>query len=182
MLTFSVSRNPMTWTRREEYLPLADLRAGAHLRSDIYSAQTKSLQQIVSTFIAQHNISPFRETQAPAFLESLIYHPDHLIASVAQFEFALTKVRRGDPASYAIPWLSGAWRPEQPRKRPSDRKRSHGRTLPDSGFARPSVLLCNHRMRAVFRGSERIHSSISLAPCSSTTLVLIGGICFSRAA
>jgi hypothetical protein len=66
--------------------------------------QRKLLQQIVSAFIAQHNISPFRETQAPAFLESLSGHPDHLIASVAQFEFALMKVRRGDPASYAVPW------------------------------------------------------------------------------
>src|SRR5947209_19432812 len=55
------------------------------------------LEPTVADFITRQNISPFRETQAPAFLEALAGHPDSLIASVAQFELALLKVRQGDP-------------------------------------------------------------------------------------
>jgi hypothetical protein len=62
------------------------------------------LEAALSAFIAGHNISPFRETQAPAFLEVLGAHPDSLVASVARFELALMKVRLGDPNSYEIPW------------------------------------------------------------------------------
>jgi hypothetical protein len=62
------------------------------------------LDEAVSAFIAQSNISPFRETQGPAFLEMLGGHRDTLIASVAQFELALVKVRQGDAGSYRIPW------------------------------------------------------------------------------
>jgi hypothetical protein len=62
------------------------------------------LDEAVSAFIAQRNISPFRETQGPAFLEMLSGHPDAIIASVARFELALNKVRQGDSRSYTIPW------------------------------------------------------------------------------
>ena len=62
------------------------------------------LPETVSAFIRQQNISPFRETQAPAFLEMLRDHSDALIASVAQFELALMKVRQGDQTLYVIPW------------------------------------------------------------------------------
>jgi hypothetical protein len=62
------------------------------------------LAEAVSAFITRHNISPFRETQAPAFLEGLSTHRDSLIASVAQFELALLRVRQGDPNSYAVLW------------------------------------------------------------------------------
>lgn len=55
-------------------------------------------------FIERNNISPFRETQAPAFLEALSDHPDPLICSVAQFELALLKVRQGDEATYVFRW------------------------------------------------------------------------------
>lgn len=66
--------------------------------------QRHLLEETLSAFIRQHNISPFRETQAPGFLEMLSGHSDSLVVSVAQFELALTKVRLGDPGSYAIPW------------------------------------------------------------------------------
>ena len=66
--------------------------------------QRHLLEETLSSFIRQHNISPFRETQAPGFLETLSSHPDSLIASVAQFELALIKVRYGDRGSYEIPW------------------------------------------------------------------------------
>lgn len=62
------------------------------------------LEETLNAFIMRHNISPFRETQAPAFLEALSGHHDSLIASVAQFELALMKVRQGDPRSYVVPW------------------------------------------------------------------------------
>ena len=62
------------------------------------------LDTTISRFIQECNISPFRETQAPAFLESLSNHYNRLIASVAQFELALTKVRQGDSGSYVVPW------------------------------------------------------------------------------
>ena len=62
------------------------------------------LGNTVNSFIARHNISPFRETQAPAFLEELKAHDDRLVASVAQFELALMKVRNGDCRSYVVFW------------------------------------------------------------------------------
>lgn len=62
------------------------------------------LEEVLSAFVARHNISPFRETQAPAFLETLTNHHDSLVASVAQFELALMKVRQGDSCSYAVHW------------------------------------------------------------------------------
>lgn len=62
------------------------------------------LRQAIENFIAQCNISPFRETQAPAFLELLSGHADRVIVSVAQFEQALALVRQGDPRSHTINW------------------------------------------------------------------------------
>jgi hypothetical protein len=62
------------------------------------------LEETVSAFIAQQNISPFRETQGPAFLEMVSGHHDTLIASVAQFELALMRVRAGDPSLHEIAW------------------------------------------------------------------------------
>ena len=62
------------------------------------------LQDAVNVFIGRQNISPFRETQGPAFLEMLRDHADVLVASVAGFELALMRVKGGDPAPYTIPW------------------------------------------------------------------------------
>lgn len=62
------------------------------------------LQEALTSFISAHNISPFRETQAPDFLELMGTHPDTLVAAAAQFEWALLKVKQGDPARYVIPW------------------------------------------------------------------------------
>lgn len=58
----------------------------------------------LAAFIERNNISPFRETQAPRFLEALSNYSDGLIRSVAQFELALLRVRQGDTATYVIPW------------------------------------------------------------------------------
>jgi hypothetical protein len=62
------------------------------------------LKSELDGFISQQNISPFREFQAPLFLETLCRHPDPLIVSVSQFELALIKVREGDPKTYVIDW------------------------------------------------------------------------------
>jgi len=66
--------------------------------------QRNLLKQVLDAFISQHNISPFRETQPPDFLEVLKSHNDPLIASVAQFELSLWKVRQGDPTTYTVSW------------------------------------------------------------------------------
>ena len=66
--------------------------------------QRNLLQETVCAFIRRHNISPFRETQAPAFLEGLSGHHDNLIASVAHFELALLKVKQGDSGFYVVRW------------------------------------------------------------------------------
>jgi hypothetical protein len=50
------------------------------------------------------NISPFQETQTPAFLEFMSCHEDTLIASVAQFEMAMIRVRQGDETPYVVQW------------------------------------------------------------------------------
>ena len=62
------------------------------------------LEEAVTSFIAAYNISPFRETQAPVFLEAMSSHHDRLVASVAQFELALLKVRQGDPCAHVVHW------------------------------------------------------------------------------
>jgi hypothetical protein len=66
--------------------------------------QRNLLEQELEAFIRQHNISPFRETQPPDFLEALTSHDDPLIASVAQFELSLWKVKQGDSGSYTVDW------------------------------------------------------------------------------
>jgi hypothetical protein len=64
----------------------------------------QSLMATLDAFVRSSNISPFREFQALAFLEFLHDHPDALLASVSQFELALTKVRDGDPGPYHVHW------------------------------------------------------------------------------
>jgi len=66
--------------------------------------QRNVLEENVRLFIAHHNISPFRETQGPVFLAYVSAHEDSLIASVAQFELALIKVKSGVPADHVVVW------------------------------------------------------------------------------
>lgn len=58
----------------------------------------------LEAFISRHNISPYRETQGPAFLEFVGERHGGLVASVAQFELALTRVKEGDAGRYEILW------------------------------------------------------------------------------
>jgi hypothetical protein len=69
-----------------------------------YLKRRHLLEAALSTFIQQENISPFRETQAPAFLEAMGHHTDRLVASVAQFELALMKVKQGAPETHVVTW------------------------------------------------------------------------------
>lgn len=60
----------------------------------------------LQAFIERQNISPFRETQAPAFLKTLSQHEDRLVASVAKFELALLSVRSGEQGPFVIEWTT----------------------------------------------------------------------------
>jgi hypothetical protein len=66
--------------------------------------QRKQLGEALQSFIKDQNICPFRETQAPAFLEFVCQHEDGLTAAVAQFELALLKVKNGDSGFFVIDW------------------------------------------------------------------------------
>jgi hypothetical protein len=62
------------------------------------------LRREIDSYIANQNLSPYRETHAPIFLERLIRHPNPLVARVAQFELALHRVRLGDSNRYTTTW------------------------------------------------------------------------------
>jgi len=62
------------------------------------------LKAALDEYIARHNLSPYRETHAPLFLEQMSAHPDPTVARVARFEAALRLARRGDARSWTIGW------------------------------------------------------------------------------
>ncbi len=62
------------------------------------------LGDAVTAFMANSNISQFRETQTPAFLEFMSCYEDTLVASVAQFEMAMIRVREGDETPHVVQW------------------------------------------------------------------------------
>jgi hypothetical protein len=61
------------------------------------------LGDLVDAFIRERNISPFRETQAPDFLDMLSTQPD-LLGAIAQFERAIIRVREGASGPFVISW------------------------------------------------------------------------------
>jgi len=63
------------------------------------------LGDAVDAFINQRNISPFRETQAPDFLDMLSAQPD-LVGAIARFERALMHVRDGASGPFVVPWTT----------------------------------------------------------------------------
>jgi hypothetical protein len=66
--------------------------------------QRGELAARVAHFIATRNISPFRETQGPAFLQASSESADSLERSVARFELALLKVKAGDQGRHIATW------------------------------------------------------------------------------
>ena len=63
-----------------------------------------ALGELVDAFIRRRNISPFRETQAPEFLDMVSTYPDHVLASVSRFERALMRVRDGESGPFEVTW------------------------------------------------------------------------------
>src|SRR5712692_2750089 len=61
-------------------------------------------KQTVREFAARGLITPYPSELAEAFLEDTARHPDHMVASTAQFELAVIKVKRGDTREYSVDW------------------------------------------------------------------------------
>jgi hypothetical protein len=62
------------------------------------------LDGAVGAFIRERRLSPFVEELGVAFLEAMGSDDDLLVATVARFELALLKVKRGDPGEYLVDW------------------------------------------------------------------------------
>jgi hypothetical protein len=62
------------------------------------------LKAELDRYIARNNLSPFRETHAPVFLDQLSHHADPQVARVAQFEDALRLARQGDTRVRTLRW------------------------------------------------------------------------------
>jgi hypothetical protein len=62
------------------------------------------LTETVHAFTRARALSPFIEELGEAFLQDMRQHPDSLLASVAQFEYALLCVKRGHEQSYVVYW------------------------------------------------------------------------------
>ena len=60
--------------------------------------------QAVAEFYAGTAASPFAEEAGRQLVAAMSGHADHLVASIAQFEAALLKVRAGSAARYGIEW------------------------------------------------------------------------------
>lgn len=66
--------------------------------------QRNKFDEAVKSFVNKRKHSPFIEQLGTEFLEELSSRENPLIASVAQFELALIKVKLGDPEEYIIDW------------------------------------------------------------------------------
>jgi hypothetical protein len=93
-----VTREIILWWR------LSSLERYCVLTSQLLK-QRKLFESLVQNWLSTHKISPFIEELGKAFLESLREHEDSLVASVAQFELALIKVKKGDSNTYVIDWF-----------------------------------------------------------------------------
>jgi hypothetical protein len=62
------------------------------------------LDSLVSRYFRDNATSPFIEELALDFLRVLHAHPDALIRSVSQFEFAFLRVRAGSNESFEVCW------------------------------------------------------------------------------
>lgn len=62
------------------------------------------LRDQVHRLIREQSLSPFVEEMSRAFLESMAAQPERLLATVAQFELALSRTALGDLSEYRIAW------------------------------------------------------------------------------
>lgn len=58
----------------------------------------------VSAFVAEYRISPYVEQLAEAFVAYLRADADPLVATLAQFEHALRRVRAGEQHEFVVAW------------------------------------------------------------------------------
>ncbi|MFL6658681.1 MAG: hypothetical protein ACJ8GW_11450 [Massilia sp.] len=66
--------------------------------------QQGRFEAALQDFIGSHNVSPFREYQPLAFLDSLADDADDLLVSVSRFELALMQVREGNQDTHVVYW------------------------------------------------------------------------------
>jgi hypothetical protein len=85
--------------------------------------------EAVRAFVRGRSVSPFVEELGPDFLEEMAAHTYSLVASIARFELALIRVKKGDPARYDIEWTYDPNRvlEHAVHGRPFDREASRGR-------------------------------------------------------
>ena len=68
-----------------------------------------TFEEATRDFAATPNLSPFPDQLAEAFLRRMSEHRDPFVASVAQFELYLTKVKLGDSGEYTVDWPTDPW-------------------------------------------------------------------------
>ena len=61
-------------------------------------------EELVSSFAAAPNLSPFPDQMAEAFLCQMSEQEDPIITCIAQFELFMTRVKLGDPGEYTVNW------------------------------------------------------------------------------
>jgi hypothetical protein len=66
--------------------------------------QRGTYESTVDRFVKTHAISPFINELGEAFMQDLSGSDDSLLAEVAAFELALTRVKRGDKSNHIINW------------------------------------------------------------------------------
>lgn len=66
--------------------------------------ERQCFEETVDAFTRARKLPPFVEELGEEFLREMQYHPDNLLASVAQFEYALLCVKRGSEISYVVHW------------------------------------------------------------------------------
>jgi hypothetical protein len=66
--------------------------------------ERQCFEETVDAFTRARQLPPFVEDLGEAFLQEMRQHPDSLLASVAQFEYALLCVKRGSAMRYVVHW------------------------------------------------------------------------------
>ena len=66
--------------------------------------ERQCFEETVDAFTRARRLPPFVEDLGEEFLQEMRHHPDNLLASVAQFEYALLCVKRGSEISHVVSW------------------------------------------------------------------------------
>ena len=95
--SLSLVREIATWWR------IYDLERYCALTSRLLK-QRRVYETTVDRFVKTHAISPYINELGEAFLQDLSDSEDGLLAELAAFELALTRVKRGSPNTYTLLW------------------------------------------------------------------------------